>query len=73
MLSEFAGAALELPQAWLVNPHSLESVKETIMTAIGTTPDDRRRRMAAMRAYLSEHDVARWAREFLEALEDTRS
>ncbi len=72
VLSEFAGAALELPQAWLVNPHSLESVKETIMTAIGTTPDDRRRRMAAMRAYLSEHDVARWAREFLEALEDTR-
>lgn len=73
VLSEFAGAALELPQAWLVNPYSLESVKEAIMTAIGTTPEDRRRRMSAMRAHLAEHDVERWAREFLDALAATRT
>ena len=68
VLSEFAGAALEFPQAWLVNPFSQESVKEAIMTAIGTTDADRRRRMAAMRAHLARHDVARWASEFLDAL-----
>jgi trehalose 6-phosphate synthase len=73
VLSEFAGAALELPQAWLVNPYSLESVKEAIMTALGTTPEDRRRRMAAMRTHLREHDVERWAREFLDALAATGS
>jgi trehalose 6-phosphate synthase len=69
VLSEFAGAALEFPEAWLVNPYSLESVKEAIMTAIGTSEVDRRRRMSAMRAYLVDHDVARWARDFLDALE----
>jgi len=68
VLSEFAGAALEFPQAWLVNPYSLESVKEAIMTAIGTTDIDRHRRMSAMRRHLMEHDVARWARDFLDTL-----
>ncbi len=68
VLSEFAGAALEFPQAWLVNPFSQESVKEAIMTAIGTTDGDRRRRMAAMRAHLTRHDVAYWAKSFLDAL-----
>lgn len=68
VLSEFAGAALEFPQAWLVNPYSQESVKEAIMTAIGTTDADRRRRMAAMRTHLMRHDVARWAQGFLGAL-----
>jgi trehalose 6-phosphate synthase len=68
VLSEFAGAALEFPEAWLVNPYSLESVKEAIMTAIGTTPADRERRMRQMRAHLMQHDVTRWARGFLDAL-----
>jgi trehalose 6-phosphate synthase len=71
VLSEFAGAALEFPQAWLVNPYSLESVKEAVMTAIGTTPADRQRRMKQMRLHVMQHDVTRWARGFLDALADT--
>lgn len=72
VLSEFAGAALEFPQAWLVNPYSPESVKEAVMAAVTASPDDRERRMGAMRTHLEAHDVADWARSFLRALQATR-
>lgn len=68
VLSEFAGAAVELPEAWLVNPHSPESVKEAILAAVVADPAERAERMSAMRRHLAAHDVAAWARAFLAAL-----
>lgn len=64
VLSEFAGAAVELHQAHLCNPFDLESVKGAIVAA--TTPD--REQMRAMHVWVSEHDVDAWAKRFLEAL-----
>ena len=37
VLSEFTGAAAELRQAYLVNPHDLEGVKDTIEAALNQT------------------------------------
>lgn len=68
VLSEFTGAARELPQAWLVNPYDADGVKEAIMAAATASSSDRKRRMRAMRDYIREHDVQRWAREFLDLL-----
>jgi trehalose 6-phosphate synthase len=68
VLSEFTGAAAELRQAYLVNPHDLEGVKESIVQALNQTPEEGRRRMRALRRQVLVHDVDRWARSFLDAL-----
>jgi trehalose 6-phosphate synthase/phosphatase len=65
VLSEFAGAAIELPQAFLVNPHDIDGVKAAIVRAVEVTPREAQRRMRAMRRRVFEHDVARWASTFL--------
>jgi trehalose 6-phosphate synthase len=69
VLSEFAGAAAELRQAYLVNPHDLDGLKRTLITAIAADRDDLRGRMAAMRAHLRTHDINAWARDYLTALD----
>jgi len=68
VLSEFTGAADELPGAFGVNPHDIEGLKNTIVRAADTSPQEARRRMRAMRRRVSEHDVARWAASFLDTL-----
>jgi len=68
VLSEFTGAAAELRQAYLVNPHDLEGVKDNIEAAINQDPAEGRRRMRALRRQVLVHDVDRWARSFLSAL-----
>ena len=68
VLSEFAGAADELRQAYLVNPYDVNGMKQTILDAMHADPKELSRRMRAMRKTVSEHDVADWARRFLEVL-----
>jgi len=68
VLSEFTGAADELAGAFLVNPHDIEGLKDTIMRAVTASPAEVRRRMRSMRRRVYEHDVAHWAASFLDAL-----
>ncbi len=68
VLSEFTGAAAELTQAYLVNPHDLEGVKDAIEAAINQSDEEGRRRMRALRRQVLAHDVDKWARAFLDAL-----
>ena len=71
VLSEFAGAAAELRQAYLCNPHDLEGVKDAIMAAISDPVEERRRRMRALRRQVLGNDVHAWARRFFETLDAT--
>ncbi len=59
VLSEFTGAAAELRQAYLVNPHDTEGVKDAIEAALNQTDDAGRRRMRALRRQVLAHDVDR--------------
>ncbi|HEY8532556.1 MAG TPA: trehalose-6-phosphate synthase [Micromonospora sp.] len=68
VLSEFAGAAAELRQAFLCNPHDPDGVKEALMRAINVDPAEARRRMRIMQRHLRTHDVNHWARSFLREL-----
>ncbi|MGE2735630.1 alpha,alpha-trehalose-phosphate synthase (UDP-forming) [Mycolicibacterium vaccae] len=68
VLSEFTGAAAELRQAYLTNPHDIEGVKNAIEAALNQSPEEGRRRMRALRRQVLAHDVDRWARAFLDAL-----
>jgi trehalose 6-phosphate synthase len=69
VLSEFTGAADELSGAFLVNPHDIQGMKDTIVRAARVSPAEARRRMRSMRRRVREHDVAHWAASFLSALE----
>ena len=68
VLSEFAGAADELPDALLVNPYDVDGTADTIHQALTMDAAERRRRMRALRASVLQHDVHRWAATFLDAL-----
>jgi alpha,alpha-trehalose-phosphate synthase [UDP-forming] len=68
VLSEFAGAADELTQAVLVNPHDIDGLKESLARAAAMPVAERRRRMRALRRRVAHYDVGRWARTFLGAL-----
>jgi trehalose 6-phosphate synthase len=68
VLSEFAGAADELDGAFLVNPHDIDGLKRTLCKAMRLPDDEAENRMRRLRGHVMTHDVARWAREFLQAL-----
>lgn len=68
LLSEFAGAADQLSDAVLVNPHDIEGLKAGILRAIHMPAPERDRRMSALRDQVFTHDVAHWASGYLGAL-----
>ncbi|WP_194398132.1 alpha,alpha-trehalose-phosphate synthase (UDP-forming) [Microbacterium atlanticum] len=72
VLSEFAGAADELPSAIRINPHDIDGMKDAIMRAIDMPAAEQGRRMRALRRKVIESDVARWSQSFLDALEGAR-
>jgi trehalose 6-phosphate synthase len=73
VLSEFAGAADELKQALLVNPHDIEGLKQTILRAVAMPRQERRQRMRSLRRRVLDYDVDRWSQDFLSALAAARS
>jgi trehalose 6-phosphate synthase len=68
VLSEFAGAARELRQAYLCNPHDINSIKDALLLAAEPDRTESARRMTSMRRYLREHGGRQWAADFLAAL-----
>lgn len=69
VLSEFAGAADELPGALRVNPYDVERTAEAYHRALTMPRDERRRRMARLRDRVLGYDSERWARDFLAAVD----
>ena len=62
-------AAAELPDAYRVNPHDLDGLKDALIRALAANPAQSKGRMRAMRRYVRAHDVRAWARTYLKALE----
>src|ERR671911_1537199 len=69
VLSEFAGASWELPEAIQVNPYDVEATAESYYRALTMPEEERRSRLAPLRARVENYDVHRWAATFLEQLE----
>lgn len=68
VLSEFAGAATELRQAFLCNPHDPDAVKDALLRAVHVEKPEARRRMRTMQRHLRTNDVGHWAQSFLTEL-----
>lgn len=71
ILSRFAGAAEQLTDALLVNPHSHEQCAEAIMHAIEMPRDQRIRRWRALYDNISRQDLGGWVESFLADLDQT--
>jgi trehalose 6-phosphate synthase/phosphatase len=69
VLSEFAGAAEELPEAISVNAYDVDDLAKGIREAIALPASERQTRMCAMRNRVIAYDVHRWAADFVRALE----
>lgn len=72
VLSEFAGASVELDRAHLCNPFDTESIKEAILDAVRARDTDAARQaMSEMNQQVNDFTVSRWAATFLRSLEAT--
>ena len=65
VLSTFAGASRELPEALLVNPFDVAETAAAMKTAMQMPRAERRIRMKAMRRTVKENNVYRWAGRML--------
>jgi trehalose 6-phosphate synthase len=65
VLSQFTGAARELTEALIVNPYDLEEASAAIATALEMPAAEQAERMRAMRAFVAEFNVYRWAGRML--------
>ena len=71
VLSEFAGAALSMSSAYLVNPHDVHQMKEALCAAINVAPRERERRWRTLRHGVATWTNNDWADAFLQSLAET--
>ena len=73
VLSEFVGAAVEMPEAILTNPYSLERHGiERFEQALTMSPEDQKERMATMYQTVTKYDVKYWADRLLDKFKDLK-
>lgn len=70
VLSEFAGAAVELKGALLTNPHDPADMVAKLLQALVMTDAERNDRQRRLLETVVHHDLSRWGREFLAAARD---
>ncbi|MEM1598645.1 MAG: bifunctional alpha,alpha-trehalose-phosphate synthase (UDP-forming)/trehalose-phosphatase [Pyrobaculum sp.] len=68
ILSETAGAAQELLQALIVNPNDESGVANAIKKALMMSEEEQCRRIKAMQERIRQHDVVKWAVDFIHTL-----
>ena len=65
VLSQFTGAARELPEALIVNPYDIEQCAAALHLALTMPAGEQRDRMRLMRGLIAEFNVYRWAGRML--------
>jgi trehalose 6-phosphate synthase len=65
VLSQFTGAARELTEALVVNPYDLDEASSALAAALEMSPEEQRARMRAMRSFIAEFNIYRWAGRML--------
>jgi trehalose 6-phosphate synthase len=65
VLSRFAGAAREMPEALVVNPYHVEETADALFQALTMPAAEQRERMGSLRSTVHEYNVYRWAGRML--------
>ncbi|MEI9917688.1 MAG: bifunctional alpha,alpha-trehalose-phosphate synthase (UDP-forming)/trehalose-phosphatase [Bacteroidota bacterium] len=72
ILSELAGAANELGEAMLVNPHDKTEVAKKINTALLMPLEEQKQCMAVMQKRIRENNVVTWVASFFKELDEIK-
>ena len=70
LLSEFAGAAAEMGEAFIVNPYDEERVASVLERVLDLPREERRERMAMLYQRVLRNTVFRWGERFLGLLDE---
>ena len=73
ILSRFAGAALQLKDAILVNPYSKDEISDAIFQALNMPKAERIQRWQALNEIVRREDVLAWRKAFVSALAGAQS
>lgn len=65
ILSQFTGAARELPEALIVNPYNIDQCAAALHMALEMPKGEQRDRIRSMRGLIQEFNVFRWAGRML--------
>ena len=68
VISEFAGASVELPHAVRTNPYDGQSLKDGLYNALELDATERKLRMQRLFETVNYYDVQRWGKDFLDGL-----
>jgi trehalose-6-phosphate synthase len=69
VLSEFAGASVELPYAILTNPYDRKSMKDALLKALVMEPGEAQVRARRLYEHIEHYDIHYWGRDFVKELE----
>ncbi len=69
ILSEFTGAAYQLPEARLVNPYNVREVSVALNAALESEPPESK----YMQEFVESNTAMRWAEQFVTRLEECRT
>ncbi len=72
VLSSFTGASRELPESLIVNPYDLDEASDALAAALVMPDEEQMVRMRAMRRYVAEFNIYRWAARMLRDAERLR-
>ncbi|HTN68545.1 MAG TPA: bifunctional alpha,alpha-trehalose-phosphate synthase (UDP-forming)/trehalose-phosphatase [Dysgonamonadaceae bacterium] len=72
ILSEMAGAAIELQEAIIINPNDSDEVEKSIYEALTMGEKDKMRRLKKMQQRISIQTVKKWATDFVDELESIK-
>lgn len=66
VLSTFAGSAIDLTEALIVNPYDFDGIANAIKKALEMDAKEKAERIARMVKTLDERNIYEWAKEFIE-------
>ncbi|MCQ0111272.1 trehalose 6-phosphate synthase/phosphatase [Zhouia amylolytica] len=73
ILSEMAGASIEMSEALLINPTSYEEIADAIKKAIEMPVEEQKSRNHILQKRLARYSVEKWAEEFFKSLDATKT
>lgn len=72
ILSEMAGASIELSDAIIVNPTDTKEIESAIHEALEMPVDEQLKAIASMQEIISAQTVGQWAKDFIDELKTVR-
>lgn len=69
LISEFAGAAEEMPGVTMINPYDIEGCADELKAALERDPEKKRADLLEARKFVRNNDVYRWVRKIFSEMD----